>query len=231
MAPLRQGSFSWLALALFLACVPATAKEDDGNDAGVFAKIDLAVQEGMERLGLEAADVRPRHDFVPADRWRLPLIDRYLDRPLETGRAAYECLRPWVGAEESLTSSLARAFTTLGWTVDAPEAPPSEDGLYEALAALYSRTDEDDPPSKAAFRKAIRPVPSKARPLLRAVKEAIDLREQAFADLSEEDWVQLRKFGSQFNTGARRSPLRGSSIGSPSSKTPCGAAEGNARST
>ncbi len=159
------------------------------------AVVVKTVRKGIKALGLQEKDLRPDHDFLAADAFRLGRIDAWLDRPLSVVEDSYRTFGAWLRKERSLTGDLVRAFADLDDSRMKSPVPTSPEGnLEDAILAFR--------PTRAGDLKA---VPTNARPylarLLRAVHKAVELREHAFRALEETQWVQLRKFGSQFNTG------------------------------
>ena len=200
----------FLLLLLLVPGLPLSGFERGQGDLRAdLSAVEQTIREGLKALKLAGKDIHPRHDFIAPDAWRLGLITAWLERPAAVSRRAHEAFSPWIEEEESLTDSLVRAFRVLGHReIRAPARSRAGSDLFRSVRAFYTdasgRTVEGAL-KRATFRKEAAVIPGVARApiseILSAVHAAVRLREQAFAKLTEDEWVELRKFGSQFNTG------------------------------
>jgi hypothetical protein len=182
---------------------------DEKADLGMAEKV---VREGMTALSLTEGDIRPRHDFIPKDAYRLGLIDKYLNRPLTVFTDPRERFFPWIMEKESLTASLIRAGVSLGYGANkVPKWKVRKRTLFAALSSLHKAAlSSGDKVSfdSASVKRQLKAIPKAAHPflaqLLQALEEAIQERTTAFKALSGAEWVELRKYGSQINTGIPR---------------------------
>jgi hypothetical protein len=208
-----------IGLGLVVFCALLALRGSSGGDEERVAKdlrlVASTAKRGLRALGLTEKDVRTRHDFLRADEWRLPLLDEYLARPLEVPRDAWKRFAPWILEREGLRASLVRAGEPLG--LSAPEAPVlggDAKDLVAALLDLWEALPGGSPPAKGALAKDLQVLPSEALPflarLVTALAHAVRERAAAVEKLSETEWVRLRQYGSQLNTGmpvAEQAPM------------------------
>ncbi len=205
---MRTGSTLTAAAAILLALALASAPEACALDAAKeLGEATEIIRQGMAAMSLADKDILPRHDYIPSDAYRLALIDEYLKNPLAAAKDALSRFSPWLSTKEPLSASLLRAFKDLGEKdLAAAEVKPAAD-LAAAVAALGAAmtSGEAKPVDGKEHKSELETVPAAARPflirLLAAVAAAVRERQAAFSKISEEEWVQLRQYGSQFNTG------------------------------
>jgi hypothetical protein len=190
-------------LVLIVTLVPALAPAL--NPAGGLKNAVAAAREMAKAAGLAEKEIRTRADFLAPDVHRLPIVDRFLEEPLSLPGEAWSLFGPFLGTEEGVEATLRRAFELLLGEVPAAPAVPKGDDLRAAILSLFTGR-AGDPPDPAKLDAELAPLPRAARPVLARLILAIDTaareREAAFSRLSETEWVRLRQYGSQINTGA-----------------------------
>jgi hypothetical protein len=167
-------------LPALLLVAPIALGAKDADPKKDLAAVVKKVREGMKEIGLDEKGLAPRHDFIPADEWRLPLVDACLSMPLHATTIGH---LPWLEAPR-LRSALELAGGALRLQRRGPVgAKPVKLGLSPEQSA------------RIPFDKR------RIEMILLALSEAVSARAAAFDKLTEAEWVHLRKYGSQFNTG------------------------------
>ncbi|MHC5080905.1 MAG: hypothetical protein ACYTHN_17990 [Planctomycetota bacterium] len=201
-------------LLILLAMAVPNVRGQNGNPAEKDLKAALKiVKEGIGALSLSEKDIRPRHDYIPADPYRLALVDDYLFKPLTVGVDAHKRFTPWLREKETLADSIVRACKTIGiFEKNGSKKPKIRkkklsaaiEGLYKTFAGSGGGEKAD----KAALKEDVGKIPAPLHAFLaewvQVVEMAAKAREGAFKKLTEDEWVLLRKFGSQFNTAMPR---------------------------
>jgi len=209
----RRHRSKWLAVPVLLGVLlaPSPPVEAGESPEGGIESAIRVVREGMKSLSLSERAILPKHDFIPSDGFRIGLIDEYLSEPLGVPLDAHRRFSPWIFGKETLADSLRRALGDLGFAEIQPSSVETRKDLAEALIALHgaaSTSGGGDAPNRKELDKKLRSIPRPLRlhlaGLVSAVETAVRERQTAFSKLGEDEWVRLRRFGSQFNTGADR---------------------------
>ncbi|MHC4862402.1 MAG: hypothetical protein ACYTDY_20200, partial [Planctomycetota bacterium] len=170
-------------LLALLFTAPAVLSARDADPKRDLVAIFMKVREGMKEVGLDEKGLAPRHDFIPADEWRLPLVEEYLAKPLRMTTATSEHLL-WLDRSRGLAYELAGADSRLPGRAKSP-------GKSSVKLELPREHMAKVPPTARRW----------VGTLLVALSSAVSERTAALEKLSEAEWVHLRKYGSQFNTG------------------------------
>jgi hypothetical protein len=184
---------------LFLLATPLLARGPlKGASDAVYE-----VRKALRELGLKEKDLRTRHDVLPVDPWRLEAVDRYLSAPLDCPVDAWKRLGPWLASPGDPVESLNRAGAWLGLSERKPVLV--ELGGRHLPATLKDLLMVLPGPVDAPTEKDLAVLPEEVRRFLaylcRATAMAARERTAAVAALSEAEWVKLRQYGSQINTG------------------------------